>query len=208
MYEMFMGPLEQVKPWSMSGVDGVFRFLGRVWRMFVDERADDVCLHSAVQDVEADADQLRILHKTIRAVTQDIEKLAFNTAISRMMEFTNELTQHSVRPRSVLSPFVQLLAPFAPHIAEELWHLLGHTESVAYVAWPIYDERHLVETELEIPVQVNGKLRARIRIPAAAEEAQMREIAERDETIQSHLADKQIIKVIVVRGRMLNFVVR
>jgi len=208
MYEMFMGPLEQVKPWSMSGVDGVFRFLGRVWRMIADEQADTVCLNSAVQDVEPDADQLRILHKTIRAVTQDIEKLSFNTAISRMMEFTNALTQQAVRPQSILSPFIQLLAPFAPHIAEELWQLLGHADSLAYEPWPDYDESHLVENEVELPIQVNGKLRARIRVPADADAQQQQAAAEQDASVQAHLADKQIVKVIVVPGRMLNFVVR
>ena len=179
-----------------------------IWRMIADEQADTVCLNSAVQDVEPDADQLRILHKTIRAVTQDIEKLSFNTAISRMMEFTNALTQQAVRPQSILSPFIQLLAPFAPHIAEELWQLLGHADSLAYEPWPDYDESHLVENEVELPIQVNGKLRARIRVPADADAQQQQAAAEQDASVQAHLADKQIVKVIVVPGRMLNFVVR
>ncbi|MCB1071457.1 MAG: class I tRNA ligase family protein, partial [Kiritimatiellae bacterium] len=120
LYEMFMGPLEQVKPWSMKGVEGVYRFLGRVWRMIIDDRAEEVTLNAAVSDADATDDQLRTLHKTIKAVTDDINRLSFNTAISRMMEFTNFMSSEDARPKSVLEPFVLLLSPFAPHIAEEL----------------------------------------------------------------------------------------
>jgi len=208
MYEMFMGPLEQVKPWSMSGVEGVFRFLGRVWRMFVDERADDVALHPAVQNTTPTADQERVLHRTIKAVTDDIEKLSFNTAISRMMEFTNELTACEERPRAVLEPFVLILSPFAPHIAEELWALLGHEQTLAYECWPACDEAKLAEAEIEIPVQVNGKVRAKIKVPTGADAAVLQRVAEGDETVRQQLSGKQIIKVVVVPGRMVNFVVR
>ncbi|OAI57339.1 leucine--tRNA ligase, partial [Planctomyces sp. SCGC AG-212-M04] len=138
LYEMFMGPLEQVKPWSMSGVDGVYRFLGRVWRMIVDERADEPTLSRAVQDIAPTEEQDRLLHKTIKIVTDDIEKLSFNTAISRMMEFTNAFTTAEARPRSAMEPFVLLLAPFAPHIAEELWSILGHKDCLAYAPWPTH----------------------------------------------------------------------
>ncbi len=208
LYEMFMGPLEQVKPWSMSGVEGVFRFLGRVWRMFVDEKADPLELDPAVQEVDPTDEQQRMLHKTIKAVTEDIEKLSFNTAISRMMEFTNAFTGANPRPRCCLEPFVLLLAPFAPHIAEELWELLGHEQSLTYENWPEYDEEKLVENEIEIPVQINGKLRAKIKIPTGAETDQMQALAEADETVQSHLSGKTVVKVIAVPGRMVNFVVK
>ena len=208
MYEMFMGPLEQVKPWSMSGVEGVYRFLGRVWRMCVDERADEVVLHPAVQDATPTPDQERVLHRTIKAVTDDIEKLSFNTAISRMMEFTNELTACDVRPRSVLEPFVLILSPFAPHIAEELWALLGHTATLAYEPWPTFDEAKLAEAEVEIPVQVNGKVRAKINVPTGADAATLQRVAEEDDAVRQQLAGKQIVKVVVVPGRMVNFVVR
>ena len=208
MYEMFMGPLEQVKPWSMSGVEGVYRFLGRTWRVFVNDKADEIVLNSAIQDVDPTEEQLRLLHKTIKVVTNDIEKLSFNTAISRMMEFTNAMTASEVRPRSVMEPFVLLLSPFAPHIAEELWELLGHGETLAYRAWPTYDEAHLIENEIEIPVQINGKVRARIKIPAEGDQATMQQLAETDEQVQHHLEGKQVIKVIAVPGRMVNFVVR
>ncbi|MEX0718577.1 MAG: class I tRNA ligase family protein, partial [Planctomycetaceae bacterium] len=208
LYEMFMGPLEQVKPWSMSGVEGVYRFLGRVWRMFVDERADDVRLDAAVREATATDEQLRILHRTIKAVTDDIEKLSFNTAISRMMEFTNELTRQEVRPRSILEPFTLLLSPFAPHLAEELWSLLGHDQTLAYEPWPEYDPALLVENEIEVPVQVNGKLRGKVKVSTDADQATIEQAARADETIARQLEGKQVIKAIVVPGRLVNFVVR
>ncbi len=208
LYEMFMGPLEQVKPWQMSGVEGVYRFLGRVWRMLVDDRAEQLELCDAVTDDAPTEDQLRMLHRTIKAVTNDIDRLSFNTAISRMMEFTNFMSGQAVRPRSVLQPFVLLLSPFAPHIAEELWHLLGNSETLAYQPWPTYDEALLVEETVEVPIQVNGKLRAKIMMPAAADAAAMQTIAQADETVQKQLDGKTIVKVIAVPGRMVNFVVR
>jgi leucyl-tRNA synthetase len=208
LYEMFMGPLEQVKPWSMSGVDGVHRFLGRVWRMIVDERADDPVLNAAVQDVTPTEDQDRLLHKTIKAVTDDIEKLSFNTAISRMMEFTNAFTTSEVRPRACMEPFVLLLAPFAPHIAEELWHVLGHSESLAVATWPAYDEARLIKSEIEIPVQVNGKVRAKLRVPPDATKEAIQTKAENDPQVQTQLAGKTVVKVVAVPGKMVNFVVK
>jgi len=208
LYEMFMGPLEQVKPWSMSGVDGVYRFLGRVWRMIADERADEPTLNPAVQDVAPTPEQERLLHKTIKAVTDDIEKLSFNTAISRMMEFTNAFTTVETRPRAAMEPFVLLLAPFAPHIAEELWNILGKTDSLAYAAWPAYDEAKLVESEIEIPVQVNGKVRAKLRIPPDATKEAIQALAEADPQVQTHLAGKPVVKIVVVPGKMVNFVVK
>lgn len=208
MYEMFMGPLEQMKPWNMSGVEGISRFLGRVWRMVIDDRADDVVLSPAVQDVAPNSDQLKVLHKTIKAVTEDIEKLSFNTAISRMMEFTNEISGQDPRPKAILEPFILLLSPFAPHIAEELWEVLGRTETLAYEPWPAFDESHLVESEIEIPVQIKGKLRAKIKVPVDADQQTIQQAAEADETIARLLEGKTIIKVIVVPGRLVNFVTK
>lgn len=208
LYEMFMGPLEQMKPWSMKGVDGVARFLGRVWRMIVDERAEDVKLADVVQDVAPTEDQERVLHKTIKAVTEDIEKLSFNTAISRMMEFTNALSPAAPRPKSVLEPFVLLLSPFAPHLAEELWEVLGHKESLAYEPWPSFDEGKIAEDTVEVPVQVNGKLRGKVQVPADADQATIQHAAGSDETVAGFLDGKSIVKVIVVPGRLVNFVVK
>lgn len=208
LYEMFMGPLEQVKPWSMKGVEGVYRFLGRVWRMVIDDRAEELTLHESVREAEATADQLRVLHKTIKAVGEDIHKLSLNTAISRMMEFTNFMSQEKVRPRSVLEPFILLLSPFAPHIAEELWHALGHSETLAYENWPEYDESLLVEDSIELPIQVNGKMRARIQVPNGLDREATQAAAEADPAVQKHLAGGNVVKVISVPGRMVNFVVK
>ncbi|RMF41534.1 MAG: leucine--tRNA ligase, partial [Planctomycetota bacterium] len=166
LYEMFMGPLEATKPWSMSGVSGVRNFLDRVWRMMIDPQAERIQLLPAVQDVEPTAEQNRVLHRTIAAVTKDIESMSFNTAIARLMEFVNFFNKQEVRPRQVLEPFVLLLSPFAPHIAEELWRALGHDSTLAYQPWPEYDEALTKSSEIEIPLQVNGKLRAKIVVPA------------------------------------------
>jgi leucyl-tRNA synthetase len=207
LYEMFMGPLEQVKPWSMSGVEGVYRFLGRVWRMIVDERADEVALHPAVQELALTPDQERLVHRTIKAVTQDIEALSFNTAISRMMEFTNAFTQCEPRPRAAMETLTLLLSPFAPHIAEELWRVLGRPNSLAYAAWPTWDAARLVEASVEIPVQINGKVRGKLQAPADADQAALRQLAEADPHVQALLAGRTPTKVVAVPGRMVNFVV-
>lgn len=208
LYEMFMGPLEQVKPWQMAGVEGVYRFLARAWRMVTDERAEHPALNAAVLDAKPTNEQLKTLHKTVKAVTEDIEKLSFNTAISRMMEFVNATGQNEVRPRSIIEPFVLLLSPFAPHLAEELWQILGHDQTLAYEPWPAWDESYLVEDEIEIPVQVNGKLRAKITVAAEADQVAMQAAAEADDHIRQQLDGKNVVKVIVVPGRMVNFVVK
>ena len=209
LYEMFMGPLEAVKPWSMKGVEGVARFLGRVWRMIVDEpNESQTQLSSAVQDVPLTPAQFRVLHRTIKAVTRDVESLGFNTAISRMMEFVNEFLAFDVRPKSAIEPFVLLLSPFAPHIAEELWELLGHTKSLAYEPWPTYDEKHLVETEIEIPIQLNGKLRGKVTVPAGSDQATIEAAAKADATIVGQLDGKTIVKTVYIPGKMVNFVVK
>lgn len=209
LYEMFMGPFEAVKPWSMKGVEGVSRFLGRVWRMMIDEQAEDgVRLSPAVADVEPTAQQLRTLHRTIKAVTRDIDTFGFNTAISRMMEFVNEFLAQDVRPKAVLEPFVLLLSPLAPHIAEELWQLLGHSKSLAREPWPVHDEKYLVESEVEIPVQINGKLRGKITVPAGSDQATIEAAAKADDTIAAQIAGKTIVKAVVIPGKMVNFVVK
>lgn len=208
LYEMFMGPLEQVKPWSMKGVEGVHRFLGRVWRMVIDDRAEELTLHSSVSDAEPTVDQLRVLHKTIKAVSDDIGKLSLNTAISRMMEFTNFMSHEDVRPRAVLQPFLLLLSPFAPHIAEELWAALGNTNTLAYEPWPQHDESLLVEDTIELPVQINGKMRAKIQVASGLDREATQAAAEADPAVQKHLAGGNVVKVISVPGRMVNFVVK
>jgi leucyl-tRNA synthetase len=208
LYEMFMGPLEAVKPWSMDGVSGVYGFLGRVWRMIVDDRADDVELNAAVQESSPTVEQNRTLHKTIKAVSADCEQMSFNTAIARMMEFTNFFLKEERRPKAAMERFVLLLSPFAPHLAEELWRVLGHTKTLAYEPWPAFDETLIKEDTVEVPVQINGKLRGRIQVPAGTDAAALETAARNDAKIAEQLAGKQIVKAIVVPGRMVNFVVK
>jgi leucyl-tRNA synthetase len=207
LYEMFMGPLEATKPWSMRGVEGVYRFLGRVWRLLIDERAEQIRVTEAVQDVEPDRDTLRLLHQTIKKVTEDLDAMRFNTAIACMMEFSNSLTKLEVRPRSVLEPFVLLLSPFAPHLAEELWSALGHSGTLAYEPWPDYQETLTRAEEIEVPVQINGKLRSKITVPAESEEPALRAAALADERIRALTAGKDVRKVIVVPRKLVNIVV-
>ncbi len=208
LYEMFMGPLEATKPWNMSGVEGVSRFLARAWRMIVDERADEVTVHPAISDDEPDSEQLKVLHHTIKVVTQDIEKLSLNTAISRLMEFTNALGQADPRPRSLMEPFVLMLSPFAPHLAEELWCLLGHDQTLAYETWPVCDESLLVSSTVELPVQVNGKLRGKVTVATDADQQTIEQAAAADEGVARFLDGKTVVKTIVVPGRLVNFVAK
>lgn len=207
LYEMFMGPLEASKPWSMTSVNGVRGFLDRVWRLVTEEKAEQLQLNAAVQDVAATEEQNRVLHKTIKAVTKDFETLGFNTAIARLMEFVNEFTRQSVRPKSVMEQFVLLLSPLAPHISEELWRLLGHSETLAYEKWPDFEEAFTLDAMLEIPVQVNGKLRGKISVPADSRNETILAAAKADEKVAPWIENKKIVKEVVVPGRLINFVV-
>jgi leucyl-tRNA synthetase len=207
LYEMFMGPLEATKPWSMRGVEGVFRFLNRVWRLIVDERAEDMQPATAVQDIEPDRGTLRKLHQTIQKVTEDLDAMSFNTAIAAMMELANFLTKKETRPRSVLKTFVLLLGPFAPHLAEELWRVLGNDNTLAYEPWPAFDPALTRADEIEVPVQINGKVRARLTVPADIDQASLEKVALADERVRSLIEAKSIKKVIVVPGKLVNIVV-
>jgi leucyl-tRNA synthetase len=208
LYEMFMGPLEASKPWSMQGVNGVFGFLNRVWRLIVDERAESMTLNAAIVDRAPTAEESRVLHQTIHVVTRDIAALAFNTAISRMMEFTNFFTTASERPRLVMEKFVLLLSPFAPHMAEELWQALGHRASLAHEPWPEFDPELAKEDTIEVPVQINGKVRSKVIVAADADQAALEAAARVDERVAELLNGKQVVKVIVVPGRLVSFVVK
>jgi leucyl-tRNA synthetase len=208
LYEMFMGPLEATKPWSMRGVEGVYRFLSRVWRLIVDDFSESVRLNETVQDITPDRETLRLLHRTIAKVTDDLDHMRFNTAIAAMMEFSNHMTRLLARPRSVLEEFVLILAPFAPHLAEELWQALGNKHTLAYEPWPVYDPALLAEDQLEIPVQVNGKVRARVTVAAKASADELKSAALNEPRIRELLEGKQIQKVIVVPGKLVNIVVR
>ena len=226
LYEMFMGPLEMVKPWNTKGVEGVYRFLGRVWRMFIDEQSEQefeqqltmnpdrgpellagLKLNGAVGQAEATPEQLKVLHTCIKKVTEDMEHLRFNTAISAMMVFTNEASNWDIRPLSVMNDFLLLLAPFAPHIAEELYAKANGVDStLAYQPWPSHEEAHLVESTIEMAVQVNGKLRDRIQIPADMAKSDIERIAMESENVQRHTEGKNVKKVIVIPGKLVNIV--
>jgi len=208
LYEMFMGPLEQAKPWSKQGLSGVRGFLDRAWRMIVDDRAEELQLNEAVKPTPSTDEQNRVLHKTIQAVTRDLERMDFNTGIARMMEFVNYFTKQPGRPKEAMEKFVLLLSPYAPHIAEELWQLLGHDKTLAYEPWPEADERWTRDEEVEIPVQILGKLRGKVTVPAESDSATIEAAAKADPKIAELLAGKTIAKVVVVPGRLVNFVVK
>ncbi len=207
LYEMFMGPLEAVKPWNTASIAGVYKFLGRAWRMIVDEHAESLVLNSAIKDIEPDRDTVRVLHRTIQKVTEDTEGLRFNTAISAMMEFVNHVTKLEARPRSIFDPFVLLLAPYAPHVAEELWRALGHSTTLAYAPWPKFDAALAATDEIDIPVQINGKLRTVLKVPAEINDAALEALALADEKVKESLVGKTIKRTIVKTGKMVNLVV-
>jgi leucyl-tRNA synthetase len=202
LYEMFMGPLEAVKPWNTRGVEGVTRFLERAWRLMVNEEGR---LSRTVVGTVPTLEHQRLLHQTIKKVTEDIEGLRFNTAISQMMVFTNEMTKAEERSRALLEPFVLILSPFAPHLAEELWEVLGHQPSVSQQPWPIFDPRLTVSDRMTIPIQVNGKLRAKLDVGADATPEQIKELARAQ--VAEWLQGKEITKLIYVGKKLINFVV-
>ena len=205
LYEMFMGPLEASKPWNMSGVEGVHRFLGKVWRAIINDETGEVV--SEIADAELDEETAKLLHQTIKKVGEDIEHFAFNTAISQMMIFINHLGKLKIRPREAVEKLVQILGPFAPHIAEELWQRLGHSEQLAYHPWPDYDEELTKEKEIELAVQVLGKIKDRIVVAADAAEDAIREKALASEKVIAAIGDKQVRKVIVIKSRLVNIVI-
>ena len=206
VYEMSMGPLEASRPWATKDVIGAHRFLQRVWRLVVDEHTgkNQVENHAAL-----DADTLRLLHRTIAGVSEDFAALRNNTAVAKLIEYTNHLTKEhrdSV-PRAAVEPLVLMLAPLAPHVAEELWQRLGHTTSLAHGPFPVADPAYLVEDTVEYPVQVNGKVRGKITVAADADADTVAAAALADEKVQAFLAGAQPKKVIVVPGRLVNIVV-
>jgi len=231
LYEMFMGPLQDTKPWNTRGVEGVYRFLGRVWRLFIDEKSEEeyeqnstiapereaefaaaIRMNVAVRDVAPTPAQLKALHSCIKKVTSDLDGLRFNTAISAMMVFVNEAIGWTERPVAVLKSFLQLLAPFSPHLAEELWARLHATvhqpaPSLSYTPWPHFDPALLVESEIDLPVQVNGKLRDVVRIPVDATAEAAEAAARASEKVAPFLAGKTVRKVIVVPKKLINLVV-
>jgi leucyl-tRNA synthetase len=207
-YEMFMGPLEQMKPWSTAGVEGLSRFLARVWRLAMDEnQAGEWQRSAALADVAPDKAQLKVIHATIKKVGEDIEALSFNTAIAQMMVFTNAFTGITPRPLGAVRTLLQLLNPFAPHLTEELWEQLGFGGIIADQPWPTYDPQALIEDELELVVQVNGKLRDKLTVKRDASSAEIEAAALASPKAAEWTAGKTIRKVVVVPGKLVNIVV-
>ncbi|MCX5637678.1 MAG: leucine--tRNA ligase [Planctomycetota bacterium] len=204
LYEMFMGPLESIKPWNIQGVEGVHRFLQKVWRIVVDETTGR--LDEGVKDDQPDEATLRLLHQTIKKVGSDIETFGFNTAISAMMIFVNHLIKQPTKPKSVIEKFVLILAPFAPHIAEDLWEKLGHTDTLAYQPWPEYDKELVKDKEIELAVQVNGRIKGRIVVSADSTEEDIKSQAVAIAPVKAALAGKQPKRIIVVKPRIVSIV--
>ena len=205
MYEMFMGPLDASIAWSDKGLEGSRKFLDRIWRLIVTE---DHQLQANITQTEPSKEFAKVYHQTVKKVTEDIEHMHFNTAISQLMVFINDAYKQEQLPKAYVEGFVQLLAPFAPHIGEELWQILGHDESLTYVPWPTYDEQALVENEIEVIFQVNGKLRAKEKVAVGLAKEELEKIALEHDKVQPFIADKTIVKVIIVPNKLVNIVVK
>lgn len=203
LYEMFMGPLERDKPWSTTAIEGVYRFAQRAWRCFVNDETDAFL----VKDAKPTDEDLKILHKTIKKVTEDIENLRFNTAISQMMVFINHFTKSETKPRACMKPFVQLLNPFSPHLAEEMWFRLGEKSLLTYEPWPKFDPALVKDDVITIAVQVLGKMRGTVEVEPNADQATVEKLAREINAVASQLEGKTVRKVIYVPGKILNFVV-
>ena len=200
LYEMFLGPLEQAKPWNTAGISGVFGFLKKLWRLYFDENG------LIVNNDEPTKDNLKSLHKTIKKVAEDIEGFSFNTSVSQFMICVNELSSQNCHSRAILEPLAVVISPYAPHIAEEVWSLLGHEGSIATVPFPVFDPQHLVESEKEYPVSFNGKMRFTIKLPLDLTKEQIEEIVMQDERTQKQLDGRTPNKVIIVPGKIINLV--
>ena len=207
LFEMFLGPLSATKPWSTRGIEGVHRFLNKVWRLFIDENDN---LNPAIKDIEPSNEVDILINRTIKNVTDDIEdkEMKFNTCISEMMIFVNEISKEDVLPLNVMENFVKLLSPFAPHIAEELWSKLGHKDSITFEKWPEYDANKLRKNIITVVGQVNGKVRTKLDIEADLSDDEVLNIFKKDEKIKKYLDGKEIVKEFVVKNKLVNIVVK
>lgn len=208
MFEMFMGPLEATKPWSTEGIAGLHRFLSRVWRLVIDDRTGEIN-SKIVNDAPSDAEK-KLIHTTIKKMTHDIEDgdMKFNTSIAQMMIFVNEMYKLEKVSKEVIEQFVLLLSPYAPHISEELWQKLGHGESLAYHSWPVYDENYTKAEQITVAFSVNGKVRSKKSVDADLSEKDLEQAAFDDEMVQKHIMGKDIVRIIVVKNKMVNIVVK
>jgi leucyl-tRNA synthetase len=201
MYEMFLGPLELSKPWNTNGIDGVFKFLRRFWNLFHDDKGN-----WNVSDVEASREELKVLHKTIKKIEQDIENFSFNTSVSEFMICVNELGAMKCNKRSILEPLVLILSPYAPHIAEEIWEKLGYKETILNASFPAYNEEYLKENSFEYPISINGKVRAKMEFALDMPKEDIEKIVLAADAVVKWTEGKPPKKVIVVPGRIVNVV--
>jgi leucyl-tRNA synthetase len=202
MYEMFLGPLEQFKPWNTNGISGVNNFLRKLWRLFHNAENNFV-----ISDAEATKEELKTLHRTIKKVQEDVEAFSFNTSVSTFMVCVNELTAQKCNKRSVLEPLVILMCSYAPHISEELWELLGHTDGVTYQEFPKFEASHLVESSHTYPVSFNGKMRFKMEFPLDMDKAEIEKQILAHEKSVHYLEGKSPKKVIIVPKKIINIVV-
>jgi leucyl-tRNA synthetase len=209
LYELFIGPSSASVPWNMDGMEGVSRFLARLWRLLIDEESGK----PAARIVDLPDDRApalnQLLHKTIQGVTESVESIdKLNTAVSRMMEFLNTATRSEILPRPIIKTYLRLLAPFAPHIAEELWERLGESAFIARAAWPEYDPALLLDAVIEIPVQVNGRLRTVLRVDRDVEKQMLEQRVLADPTVARYVEGKSIQRIIIVPERLVNVIVK
>ena len=202
LYQMFMGPLNASAPWTTNGLDGAKRYLNRVWDLIVH---DDGSINPNITKIEASSDLLFEYHHLIKKVTEDFAEFRFNTGISSLMTFQNTLSKEQLLPRDIIEGYIKLLSPIAPHIAEELWRKLGHKDTIAYENWPIYDEKYLVKEVTEVVVQINGKFKAKINLPMNLDQQQVETLARKDKKVNQELEGKEIIKIIYVPNKIINF---
>jgi leucyl-tRNA synthetase len=202
MYEMFLGPVEMSKPWDTKGIEGVHRFIKKFWRLYADENKGLIVTNEKASDSE-----LKVLHKTIKKIEEDTERFSFNTAVSAFMIATNELNDLKCHKRAVLEPLLILLTPYAPHVCEELWSLLGHTDTILEASYPVFEAKYVIESSKEYPISVNGKLRTTLSISLEASQPEVEKIVLSNEVVQKWLEGKQPKKIIFVKGKMINIVV-
>jgi leucyl-tRNA synthetase len=202
MYEMFLGPVEMSKPWDTKGIEGVHRFLKKLWRLFYDELKGKVWIDEKPTEAE-----LKVLHRTIKKIEEDTGRFSFNTGVSAFMIAVNDLTDLKCHKKEILEKLLVLLAPYAPHISEELWHHLGHTLSIVDARYPLLEQKYLVESSKEYPISVNGKLRTTINIALGAPESEVEQIVLSNDVIKKWLEGKAPKKIIYKEGKMVNVVV-
>lgn len=207
LFEMFLGPLSATKPWSPKGIEGVYRFLNRIWRLVIDENGS---VNPKIKNTALNDEQERLLNRTIKNITDDIEDqdLKFNTCVSELMIYFNEISKYEELPLVMAETFIKLLSPFAPHIAEELWQRLGHMGTIAYEPWPVYDPAKITKNIVTVVGQVNGKVRAKIDVDFDTDEEKLKQLMKQEEKIKAHIDGKQIVKEIVIKNKLVNIVVR